>query len=85
MRYADTGSLIQAGTTSNTRRCRLCRSPQSDLLRLRMPVPEADVPYIQRRWRGGGAGQATRQTLYREDYSVYSGAGPMYADHADRS
>jgi RND family efflux transporter MFP subunit len=46
MRYADTGSLIQAGTTSNTQSMPVVRVAQSDLLRLRMPVPETDVPYI---------------------------------------
>lgn len=47
MRYADTGSLIQAGTASNTQAMPVVRVAQSDLLRLRMPVPEADVPYIR--------------------------------------
>jgi RND family efflux transporter MFP subunit len=47
MRYADTGSLIQSGTASNTQSMPVVRVAQSDLLRLRMPVPEADVPYIQ--------------------------------------
>lgn len=46
MRYADTGSLIQSGTSSNTQSMPVVRVAQSDLLRLRMPVPEADVPYI---------------------------------------
>jgi RND family efflux transporter MFP subunit len=46
-RYADTGSLIQAGTASNTQAMPVVRLAQSDVLRLRMPVPEADVPYIQ--------------------------------------
>jgi RND family efflux transporter MFP subunit len=46
-RYADTGSLIQAGTTSNTQAMPVVRLAQSGLLRLRMPVPEADVPFIQ--------------------------------------
>jgi RND family efflux transporter MFP subunit len=46
MRYADTGSLIQAGTSSNTQSMPVVRVAQSDVLRLRMPVPEADVPYI---------------------------------------
>jgi RND family efflux transporter MFP subunit len=45
MRYADTGSLIQAGT-SNTQSAPVVRVAQSDVLRLRMPVPEADVPAI---------------------------------------
>jgi RND family efflux transporter MFP subunit len=46
-RYADTGSLIQAGTASNTQAMPVVQLAQSDVLRLRMPVPEADVPYIQ--------------------------------------
>jgi RND family efflux transporter MFP subunit len=46
MRYADVGSLIQAGTTSNTQSEPVVRVAQSDLLRLRMPVPEEDAPYI---------------------------------------
>jgi RND family efflux transporter MFP subunit len=46
MRYADVGSLIQAGTASETQSEPVVRVAQSDLLRLRMPVPEEDVPYI---------------------------------------
>ncbi len=46
MRYADTGSLIQAGTSSDTQSMPVVQVAQSDLLRLRMPVPENDVPYI---------------------------------------
>jgi len=47
MRYADVGSLIQSGTTSNTQSMPVVKLAQSDLLRLRMPVPEEDVPYIK--------------------------------------
>ncbi len=47
MRYGDVGSLIQAGTASNTQSMPVVKVAQSDLLRLRMPVPEKDVPYIQ--------------------------------------
>jgi RND family efflux transporter MFP subunit len=46
MRYADVGSLIQAGTASETQSEPVVKVAQSDLLRLRMPVPEEDVPYI---------------------------------------
>jgi RND family efflux transporter MFP subunit len=46
MRYADVGSLIQAGQNSNTQTMPVVRVAESDLLRLRMPVPESDVPYI---------------------------------------
>lgn len=47
MRYADVGSLIQAGTASNTQSMPVVKVAQSDLLRLRMPVPEQDVPFIK--------------------------------------
>jgi RND family efflux transporter MFP subunit len=46
-RYADTGSLIQAGQENNTQTLPVVQLAESDLLRLRMPVPESDVPYIQ--------------------------------------
>jgi RND family efflux transporter MFP subunit len=46
-RYADTGSLIQAGQDNNTQTLPVVQVAESDLLRLRMPVPENDVPYIQ--------------------------------------
>jgi RND family efflux transporter MFP subunit len=47
MRYADVGSLIQAGTASNTQSMPVVKVAQSDLLRLRMPVPEEEVPFIK--------------------------------------
>jgi RND family efflux transporter MFP subunit len=46
-RFADTGTLIQAGQDNNTATLPVVQVAQSDLLRLRMPVPESDVPYIQ--------------------------------------
>jgi RND family efflux transporter MFP subunit len=45
-RYADTGALIQAGTASNTQSMPLVKLAQSDILRLRLPVPESAVSYI---------------------------------------
>src|SRR5271167_4125169 len=45
-RYADTGALIQAGTSSNTQSMPIVKLAQSDILRLRLPVPESAVPYI---------------------------------------
>ncbi len=45
-RYADTGALIQAGTASNTQSMPLVKLAQSDILRLRLPVPESAVPFI---------------------------------------
>lgn len=46
-RYADTGALIQGGTTSNTADLPIVRLSQSQILRLRVPVPEDDVKYIK--------------------------------------
>ncbi len=45
-RYADTGALIQSGTSSDTQSLPIVKLSQSDLLRLRVPVPESDVRFV---------------------------------------
>ncbi len=45
-RFADTGSMIQAGTASQTQARPLVTLSQSSLLRLILPVPESAVPAI---------------------------------------
>jgi RND family efflux transporter MFP subunit len=45
-RYADTGALIQGGTSSNNATLPIVRLSQSTLLRLRVPVPEDDVDSV---------------------------------------
>lgn len=45
-RYADTGALIQAGTSSDVQTLPVVKLSQSDLLRLRLPVPEDAVRFI---------------------------------------
>jgi RND family efflux transporter MFP subunit len=45
-RYADTGSMIQAGTASDTQSEPVVRLSQNTLLRLVIPVPESVVPQI---------------------------------------
>lgn len=45
-RYADTGALIQGGTNSNSQDLPIVRLSQSALLRLRLPVPENDIQYV---------------------------------------
>jgi RND family efflux transporter MFP subunit len=45
-RYADTGALIQGGTNSNSQDLPIVRISQSNILRLRIPVPEDDVRYV---------------------------------------
>jgi RND family efflux transporter MFP subunit len=45
-RYADTGAMIQAGTSSQTQAMPIVRLSQNDRLRLVMPVPESAVSRI---------------------------------------
>ena len=46
-RFADTGSMIQAGTASQTQAMPLVRLSQNDLLRLIVPAPESVVPRVR--------------------------------------
>jgi RND family efflux transporter MFP subunit len=48
-RYADTGAMIQAGTSSQTQTMPLVRLSQNNMLRLVIPVPESAVPRIHLR------------------------------------
>jgi RND family efflux transporter MFP subunit len=45
-RYADTGSMIQAGTASQTQAMPVVKLSQNTLLRLILPVPESAVPTV---------------------------------------
>jgi RND family efflux transporter MFP subunit len=45
-RYADTGSMIQAGTASQTQAMPLVKLSENSLLRLILPVPESAVPAV---------------------------------------
>ena len=45
-RYANTGSMIQAGTSSQTQAMPVVRLSENSLLRLILPVPESAVPTI---------------------------------------
>ncbi len=47
-RYANTGSMIQAGTSSQTQAMPVVRLSQNNLLRLIVPVPESSVPSIHK-------------------------------------
>jgi RND family efflux transporter MFP subunit len=46
-RYANKGSMIQAGTSSQTQAMPVVRLSQNNLLRLMLPVPESNVPLIR--------------------------------------
>ena len=45
-RYADKGTMIQAGTASTTQALPVVRLAEDDVLRLVIPVPESAVPHI---------------------------------------
>jgi len=45
-RYADTGAMIQAGTSSSTQAMPVVQLAEYDKLRLVLPVPESTVPQI---------------------------------------
>ncbi len=46
-RFANTGSMIQAGTSSTTQTMPLVRLSENGLLRLILPVPESEVPLVK--------------------------------------
>lgn len=46
-RYANTGSMIQAGTASQTQAMPVVRLSENSLLRLILPVPESIVPLVR--------------------------------------
>jgi RND family efflux transporter MFP subunit len=60
-RYANKGSMIQAGTSSTTQTMPIVRLSQNGLLRLILPVPESQVPLI----RNGKTLSVTVPTLHR--------------------
>jgi RND family efflux transporter MFP subunit len=62
MRYADTGSLVPAGTSESNAQA-VVRLAQSDLLRLRMAIPEEDVPFVHEGSSVQVRVQATGQTI----------------------
>jgi len=60
-RFADTGALIQAGTSSNTQAMPVVDLAEDRLLRLVFPLPESAVPFV----RDGTAVQIDVQAVHR--------------------
>jgi RND family efflux transporter MFP subunit len=76
-RYADTGTMLQAGTSSHTQAMPLVRVSQNDLLRLTVPVPESVVPDV----RVGMPVQVQVPALAK----TYKGKVARFADQVDFS
>jgi RND family efflux transporter MFP subunit len=71
-RYANTGSMIQAGTSSQTQAMPVIRLSQNNLLRLIVPVPESSVPSIH----GGETAAVNVPVLHR----TFPGRVTRFAD-----
>jgi RND family efflux transporter MFP subunit len=76
-RYANTGSMIQAGTSSQSQAMPVVRLSQNNLLRLIVPVPESSVPSI----RKGGAASVNVPVLHR----TFAGRVTRFADKVQTS
>jgi RND family efflux transporter MFP subunit len=74
-RYADTGAMIQAGTSSQTQAMPIVRLSQNDRLRLVIPVPESAVSRVHI----GARVEITVQSLHR----TVSGAVARFAERLD--
>ena len=74
-RYADTGAMIQAGTSSQTQAMPIVRLSQNDRLRLVIPVPESAVSRIH---VGGGVDVAV-QSLHK----TVAGTVARFSDRLD--
>jgi RND family efflux transporter MFP subunit len=74
-RYADTGAMIQAGTSSQTQAMPIVRLSDNSRLRLVIPVPESAVSRI----RVGGAVDVTVQSLHK----TVAGTVARFADRLD--
>jgi RND family efflux transporter MFP subunit len=74
-RYADTGAMIQAGTSSQTQAMPVVKLSQNDRLRLVIPVPESAVSRIR-----AGADVALKVEALRRSFT---GKVARFADRLD--
>ncbi len=74
-RYADTGAMIQAGTSSQSQSMPIVRLSENDRLRLVIPVPESAVPRIH----VGNDVDVTVQVLHK----TVTGKVARFADRLD--
>lgn len=76
-RYANKGSLIQAGTASQTQAMPVIRLSENGLLRLALPVPESAVPMVR-----PGEPVAVRVSALNR---TFPGRVARFADKVDQS
>jgi RND family efflux transporter MFP subunit len=76
VRYADTGSLIAAGTASTTQSTPVVRLAQISILRLVLQIPESVAPHVH----VGGSIKAHVQALNKD----YEGKVSRFADSLDQ-
>jgi RND family efflux transporter MFP subunit len=76
-RYADTGAMLAAGTSSEQQALPLIKLSQNNLLRLEIPVPEGDVPVV----RLGKKVRVEVQALNK----TFEGTVARFADKVDDS
>ena len=84
-RYADTGAMIQAGTSSQTQTMPIVRLSQIDTLRLVIPVPESAVSRIQLSAPVTVSVHVAAQDRYRGRRTVRRSPRHRHADDACRS
>jgi RND family efflux transporter MFP subunit len=74
-RYADTGAMIQAGTSSQTQAMPIVKLSQNDTLRLMLPIPESAVPRVR-------VGQQVQVSVGSID-RTFIGTGARFAERLD--
>jgi RND family efflux transporter MFP subunit len=74
-RYADTGAMIQAGTSSQTQAMPIVKLSQNDTLRLLLPIPESVVPRVR-------VGQSVDVTVGSTDLK-FVGTVARFSDRLD--
>jgi RND family efflux transporter MFP subunit len=74
-RYADTGAMLAAGTSSEKQALPLVRLSQNGLLRLDIPVPESDVPMVRLRKKVSVEVPALKK--------IFEGTVARFADRVD--
>ena len=83
-RYADTGSMIQAGTASQTQAMPLVRLSENSMLRLIVPVPESAVPTVHVRPAGRGARPNHQPHVFRQGCPFRQQTFREHAHHGHR-